>query len=103
MTWQTEFPDFPAADMPAIPDGLGFVDTSWHNDAMPSFTSDEAECTIWIDFATDDQREHSGGSRFQITPQRHGVEISGDGLDTDDWAEVVTYVTERHREITSRR
>jgi hypothetical protein len=33
--YQTEFPHFPAADMPAIPEG--FADTSWHNIASPSF------------------------------------------------------------------
>jgi hypothetical protein len=31
-TFQTEFPDFPVADMPTIPEGL--EDTSWRNDAM---------------------------------------------------------------------
>ena len=34
ITFQTEFPDFPTADMPKLPEG--FENTSWHNNSAPS-------------------------------------------------------------------
>ena len=57
-TFQTEFPDYPAADMPALPALGNFVDTSWHNDICPSITSDELGLQIWIDYPDPAQREH---------------------------------------------
>lgn len=102
MTYQTEFPDFPAADMPALPDGCGFVDTSWHNDACPSFTSDEIGLTIWVDFldpALCEYQDAQGNRqypRFAVHCQDHGVETSGPAIQTDDWAEVLAFI-ESHR------
>lgn len=92
-SFATEFPDFPVADMPAIPGG--FIDTSWHNDVCPSFTSDVLGLTIWVDYADVTRREHQGWLRFRVTPQDHGVDVSGEDLETDDWADVETFITAR--------
>ncbi len=88
-----EFPDFPAADMPAIPAGFG--DTSWHNDMCPSFTSDQVGLTIWVDFANPEQREYPEWPRYRVTPQEAGVEVSGESLETNDWSEVEAFVATR--------
>lgn len=50
MTYQTAFPDF-ELDV-TIPDG--FVDASWHNDAMPSWVKtfdDGRTLTLFVDYA----------------------------------------------------
>lgn len=64
MTYAYEFPDMPAADMPDLP--AGWFDTSWHNDACPSYTSPDG-VVIWIDYADPDRREFDGHGRFSIT------------------------------------
>src|SRR5690349_9306077 len=45
--WQREFPHFPADAMPAIPGS--WSDTSWHNDAMPSFLL-TSTLGLWVDY-----------------------------------------------------
>lgn len=47
--YRKEFPDFPEADMPALPEG--FEDMSWHNDACPSFQHEAKGLCLWIDYA----------------------------------------------------
>lgn len=64
MTCYREFPDFPVADMPALPEG--WIDTSYHNDACPSYTSPDG-VVIWIDYADPAQREFPGQARFTVT------------------------------------
>lgn len=91
--YQAEFPDFPDADLPAILDS--FVDTSWHNDICPSFTSDALGLTIFTDYADAAKREFPDTKRFTVQTQDHGVETSGPSLDTDDWAEVLAFVAAR--------
>ena len=90
MTFATEFPDYPAKDMPTIPPG--FVDTSWHNNSAPSFANDKF--SVWVDYADESQREYPGGKRFAVN------EIDADGafksdwpdFETDDWDEVLRFV-----------
>lgn len=93
MTFQTEFPDMPAADMPAIP--AGFEDTSWHNDTCPSYSN--AHYQIFIDYVDPAEREMSCNPRFIIVPMQHGVEITADSLGTDDWNAVLAFLAERTR------
>ncbi len=90
MTYRTEFPDYPAADMPALPEG--FEDTSWHNDACPSYSN--AHFLVWIDYLDPAQREHEGKyQRFNVRSMKDGSEITGDGgLMTDDWNAVLSYL-----------
>jgi hypothetical protein len=55
--YRKEFPDFPAIDMPAIPEG--FADSSWHNDSCPSLISEALGLRIWIDYVQVELREHA--------------------------------------------
>ena len=89
--YKTEFPDFPDADMPAIP--KGFVDSSWHNDTCPSIESDTAQLRIWIDYTELGNREFGNiGHRFTVLRKD---DDSGDAvLETDDWNEVLEYIDE---------
>ena len=48
MTYQTEFPDFPASAMPAMPDG--FADRSWHNETCPCFIHEATGLVIWVEY-----------------------------------------------------
>lgn len=61
-TFTTEFPDYPAEDMPALPDG--WVDTSWHNDACPSFTKGRVK--MHIDYLSRIMRDTPGFPRFTV-------------------------------------
>lgn len=63
MTFQTEFPDFPADAMPTIPEG--FTDRSWRNDACPCFIHEESGLVLWIDWPMADLRSWDGG-RFLV-------------------------------------
>lgn len=88
MTYQTEFPDFPAADMPAIP--AGFEDSSWHNDLCPCFIDEDAGLIIFVDFADPAKREFPDTHRFYLNAydQGPGSEIAS----TNDWAELLNAV-----------
>jgi len=96
--FRTEFPDYPAEDMPAMPEG--FEDTSWHNDVCPSFSS--SHFTIWIDYRDPALREHGGAyPRFCVQPMKDGAECSGPTIQTDDWQAVLDFVSHpncRHRD-----
>lgn len=85
MSYRTEFPGFedaPAADWLRA---FGFEDTSWHNDACPSFTCDVF--VLWVDFKDPAAREFGpDGPRYLITDE--GREV----LATDDWAAVRAFV-----------
>ena len=47
ITFQTEFPDFPTADMPKLPEGL--EDTPWHNNSAPSFENRDETLLVPVD------------------------------------------------------
>jgi hypothetical protein len=95
MTYQKEFPDYPPADMPAIP--AGFVDTSWHNNNAPSFENRALGLSIWIDFADPQMRDCEGSERFIVNEVKSdGVFKSDEAiLCTNDWADVLALVAER--------
>jgi hypothetical protein len=85
MTYAIEFPDFPAADLPVIPDG--FADESWHNDAMPCFASDTFR--IWIDYTDETKREYQGGTRFAVCRLSDADNGADAFLQTNEWREVL--------------
>jgi hypothetical protein len=98
MKYPTEFPDFPATDMPATPQG--FADNSWHNDSCPNFTSEELGLRIWIDYADKEQREVPEASRFVLEPSDNADNIT-DPIVTDDWAVILEAVEEERAEIAA--
>jgi hypothetical protein len=93
--YQDAFPDFAAADMPAIPEG--FEDTSWGNDCCPSFsrTVGKFTLTIWVDFADRDQREYPGADRFGLYREDHNASLEDEGdarlplYEGNDWASLL--------------
>jgi hypothetical protein len=91
-SFQTEFPDYPIADMPEMPAHGDFFDTSWHNDACPSITSETLGLHIWIDFSDKSVREFEGGARFIVVRQEHGVDTGHTVIETDDWNEIIAVI-----------
>jgi len=77
------FPDYPAAAMPALPDG--WHDASWKQDACPRYTRDDGRVCIWIDYPDVADREFSGNSRYTVTIE--GVDEPSHH--TDDWADAL--------------
>jgi len=82
-TIHNQFPDYPTD---ALPDLSGFTDTSWHNDACPSFR--KGDFLIWVDYPNPREREGFGDTQFVV--QRVSDEATL--LGTDDWTEVLALV-----------
>jgi hypothetical protein len=85
MTFQIEFPDFPAADMPAMPEG--FEDVNWHNDTCPSFHNAAERMTIFVDYVDVEKREFpENEGRFSLVKtDENGATVETIGEATDDW------------------
>jgi hypothetical protein len=81
-TYRTEFPDYPEADMPTLPDG--FEDDSWHNEACPRFLHVGVGVCVWTDYAdpalSEFPEERDGGGMMRFNLQ---VMDSGDA--PDEW------------------
>jgi hypothetical protein len=86
MTFRTEFPDYPADAMPAMP--AGFVDSSWKNDICPGFRNEKLNLVIYADFPNAADREFPEEPRFTL----HSIvenDATGDTIAvSDDWNEV---------------
>lgn len=95
--WHAEFPDFPAADLPEIPDW--WADQSWRNDACPFWVA--APTTgIFVDYSDPAAREYVGGPRFVVVRLEqdgtHPVSPDPEALFTsDDWDAVTAFVETR--------
>lgn len=90
--WQQEFPDYPAADMPAIPATWG--DESWHNDACPSFLTPVVggkRFQVFVDYREPTEREYEECNRFQVVPLNAEGEHEGEGtvFASDHWPDVL--------------
>lgn len=81
-----EHPDFDLATLPAIP--LGWEDTSWHNDACPSFQTPNG-VRVYVDYADPAQRELGPtASRFGAIYDPEDGQSSTDTVypyEGDDW------------------
>ena len=82
--YEKEFPDFGPLGV-SIPEG--FTDTSWHNDACPSFTSEAFK--IWVDYANPDNREIPQSTRFTLCRVDAEGEYVSTVLASDNWADIV--------------
>ena len=83
---------FPRFDfeVPAVVTGAwGFGDTSWRNDACPSFDCDVF--VLWIDYSDPLLRELPGGPQFVMHDE--GVTV----LQTDSWDDVRAFVEDGKR------
>lgn len=81
-----EFPDYDVATLPPVP--VAWEDTSWHNDAAPSFEPFTG-CRVWVDYA-DAQRRELGPDRvrFGAYYEAEDAQSSTDTVDIyegDDW------------------
>lgn len=77
------FPDYDLSTMPRhFP--AGFVDSSWHNDGCPSVWDKTRGLLIYLDYANDADREHSGGPRFHLIREHDGAVLYG----SDEWAAI---------------
>lgn len=82
MTYQTEFPDYPEADMPPIP--AGFADRSWHNDHCPIFMHDDAGLVLVVDYLQPDRRALSDAvQRFALIQCANRDDEAGWQLDDE--------------------
>lgn len=83
------FPDFDLSTMPeTIP--AGFFESSFKNDACPSFYNEAAGLQIFVDYADIDAREFPGSPRFHVVDS-----VNGDSLiSANDWAELTGKVAE---------
>jgi len=104
-TYATEFPDFPADALPAIPPAM--VDESWHNDACPSFYDAAGRALLWVDYP-DPMRRDNGPDmpRFAVLLQLRDddgaivlEQPDGTAYEGDEWAEALT-AYERIRRVT---
>lgn len=90
-TYATEFPDYPASDLPPIPEG--FTDRSWRNEPCPCFIHEATGLVLWCDYADRDKREWGDAPRFSLNrcTNRHpeaGWQFDGaliDLCETDEW------------------
>lgn len=91
MTYRTEFPDYPPADMPEMPLGFGFEDNSWRNDACPCFASQSKRLMVWVDYADPAQRELDG-PRFTLMTTGPDGDPGDELLSTDDWSAILSKI-----------
>ena len=92
MTFTTEFPDYPVADMPALP--AGFIDLSWRNDMCPAFANPALGFAVWIDYADPAAREFEDGKRFTVYPcDAEGAHTEDESaFESDEWADVLAFI-----------
>lgn len=87
---KAEFPDFDVSTLPLIPPH--FTETSWHNDACPSFMAfeeGETQIRIFIDYAKPEKRECHGGRFVVCVDTERGSEINES---YDSWVEALDCV-----------
>ncbi len=101
MTYQTEFPDF--RDMPSdIP--AAWRDSSWHNDACPSFEfmaagqgdSNYQRAVVWIAESNPAEREFPNSKRFLVSYLEGETECF-DAMESDNWDSALAYVETRRK------
>jgi hypothetical protein len=93
MTYQTEFPDFSPSTLPAIPEG--WTDTSWHNDACPSFNTGKG-VIVFIDFEDPADRESEGSEhRFHIMADPEVADHNEDLFASNDWDAILHFVAQK--------
>lgn len=88
VNYQTQFTDF-VLDVEIPKD---WIDTSWHNDACPSWEVSPGGPQVYVDYADPKMREFPGIQRFSVHVYKDGE--SAIPLVTDDWAEVLAYLAD---------
>jgi hypothetical protein len=97
MSYKSEFgSNFELCNDVFIPEG--FIDESWHNDAMPNFVNPDLKLRLWIDWLDPEMRDCEDEPRFFIEhvlidegcPAEH--DINGENLSTDNFDEVLNFI-----------
>lgn len=91
MTFATEFPDYPAADLPPIP--AHWVDSSWRNEQCPHWAIGDS-LLVFVDYPEAAEREFPESPRFTVHRLVNGMFPEGDSVvfSGDDWADVLAVV-----------
>lgn len=95
MTFATEFPDYPSAEMPPIP--ATWEDVSWRNEQCPSFLTPEGapRFFVFVDYPEAADREFPESPRFTVHratdegEMPEGFNVVSDG---DDWSAVLAFI-----------
>lgn len=96
-TWQTEFPEYPADGMPALPPH--WEDVSWHNDACPHFIcyravpeSELDSLAVWIGHPQPGGRDFPDEPRFTLESLNQIGEGRALLYHGDDWQAVLAAI-----------
>tara|TARA_R100000808_G_C2053757_1_gene88134 strand:+ start:282 stop:569 length:288 start_codon:yes stop_codon:yes gene_type:complete len=81
--YKKEFPDF-ELDV-ELPERM--IDSSWHNNTMPSWRNWKFPIEIWIDYKDPEQREIQG-KRFSLVVLDEDSGIRGQ---TENWKELLSW------------
>lgn len=82
MSVHSEFPTFPLSSLPTVPPT--WEDTSWHNDACPSYSTPRGY-HVFIDFPVAEDREFTDSERFTVCD----IDTGEVQLHTSVWEEVL--------------
>lgn len=95
MTVRGEFPDFDALDEFDALLGLGFTDTSWHNDLAPSMS--RPGLSVFVDYRDPNLSEYGpdrGDLRFLVFPtDAEGAPTDDEGTSFATLDEVVAHIS----------
>jgi hypothetical protein len=93
MLYKNEFPDFVLdVEIPA-----GFIDNSWHNNAMPCWyreLADNQVVVLWIDYADTALRDHPLNARFVVHLMDNTLTDVSESFVTDDYKEILQQLTD---------
>ena len=81
-----EFPDFDVTTLPTIP--VGFVDSSWHNDACPSFT--KGDLHLFVDYADKTLSEWPDSPRYSLL--RNVGSNATELCHSDNWSDILAAI-----------
>ena len=85
MSITTAFPTYPLSSLPPLP--TTWEDTSWHNDACPSYHVGN-EVYVYVDFEEASEREFPESERFTVINMATDTVI----IHTSVWEEVLNAV-----------
>jgi len=96
MSYQTQHQHFTMPDGVVIPEG--FEDTSWINDAMPSFYNKALNASLWIDYPKEESEMNADNDWMQFNVDTSSMTKTGDYNDTakvhpfKTWEEANTFI-----------
>ncbi|HEX6826117.1 MAG TPA: hypothetical protein VF077_07345 [Nitrospiraceae bacterium] len=86
--WRAEFPQFKESDLPDIP--REWRDSSWHNDACPSWLTADGKWQVYIAESDPAEREIVNGWRYAVMSPDDDMGHLG----SDDWQTILNFVRE---------